>query len=179
MKKIFLFLTLASAVLITSCTGDPGPQGPPGGLEYAKIFEANVNGYSYDARYNQLYSNNFSFPFTVYESDVVLAYRLSGSDNSVSPPADVWTQLPQSKYYFGEDGTADIFQYNFNHTFFDVQFTIEGNFPLNNIDPADTQNQIFRIAVVPSEFARTNPSMEKLLEVMQTTDSDIQIIEPK
>ena len=175
MKNILLFLALSSTIIFTSCTGDPGPQGPPGGVDYAQVFETTVNSYQYDAQSNQLYSSLFSFPFTVYESDAILAYRLSGSDNSVNPPADVWTQLPQSVFY--NDGTGDFFQYNFNYSFTSVQFTIEGNFPLSNISTDDATNQIFRIAVVPAEFARTNPSMEQVLELMRTTDGTIKTIE--
>lgn len=172
MKNIILFLALSSTIFFTSCTGE---QGPPGGLVYAKIFETTVNNYQYDAEFNQLYTNTISYPFTVYESDAVLVYRLSGSDNIVNPPADVWTQLPQSIFY--NDGSGDFFQYNYNSTFISIQFTIEGNFPLSNIANEDVRNQIFRIAVVPAEFAKTNPSMEKLLEVMKANDTEIQTIE--
>ncbi|QAA80588.1 hypothetical protein EI546_02065 [Aequorivita sp. H23M31] len=172
MKNIILFLALSSTILLTSCTGE---QGPPGGLVYANIFETTVNSYQYDAVHNEFYSNTVSFPFTVYESDAVLVYRLSGSDNVVNPPADVWTQLPQSIFY--NDGTGDFFQYNFNSTFLSVQFTIEGNFPLSNIANEDITNQVFRVAVVPAQFAKTNPSMEKLLEVMEANDTHVQTIE--
>jgi hypothetical protein len=175
MKNILLFLALSSTVLFTSCQGDPGPPGLDGGLVYAQVFEANVNGYQYNLDNNTLFSNFYSFPFEVYESDVVLAYRYEGQDTTVNPPADVWTQLPQSVFY--NDGTGDFFQYNFNHTFFDVQFTIEGNFNLTNIDPADATNQIFRIAVVPAEYAKTNPSMEDILKVMHADGLQIEKIE--
>jgi hypothetical protein len=175
MKNILLFFALSSIILFSSCEGDPGPPGLDGGLVYAKVFETTVSSYQYNASTNTLNSSFIAFPFEVYESDAVLAYRLSEVDNTVNPPADVWTQLPQSVFY--NDGTRDFFQYNFNHTFFDVQFTIEGNFPLTNILPSDAQNQIFRIAVVPAEFAKTNPSMEALLEMMQIENSDVEKIE--
>src|SRR5690554_3282217 len=176
MKNIFLFFTLSSAIILTSCEGDRGPQGPPGGVEYAKVFEVNVTGYQYDAGVNQLYSSLFTYPFSVYESDAVLAYRLSGTDDTVNPPGDVWTQLPQSVFY--NDGTGDFFQYNYNYSFLSVQFTIEGNFPLSNIDPIDARNQVFRIAVVPAEFAKTNPPMDRILEVMRANDGKIERLEP-
>ncbi len=176
MKNIILFLALSTTIIFTSCTGDTGPPGPAGGLVYANVFETTVSVYDYDAEFNQLYSGFYAFPFTVYESDVVLAYRYSGQTSlGNGETADIWTQLPQSVFY--NDGTGDFFQYNFNHTFVDVQFTIEGNFPLTNIAPGDSRNQIFRIAVVPAEFAKTNPSMEDILEVMKTTDAEINIIE--
>ncbi len=175
MKNILLFLALSSTILFTSCEGEPGPPGEPGGLVYAQVFEVSPN-FSYNDYPENTYSTSFySFPFEVYESDVVLVYRLAGQDNTVNPPADVWTQLPQNVFY--NDGTGDFFQYNFNNTFFDIQFSIEGNFDLTNIDTADISNQIFRIAVVPSEFAKTNPSMKEILEVMQIDGSQIEKIE--
>lgn len=174
MKNLLLFLALSSTVLFTSCEGDPGPPGQDGGLLLAQVFETTVN-FQYSGVDNAFISSNTSFPFTVYESDAVLAYRLSGLDNSVNPPADVWTPLPQNIFY--NDNTGDFFQYNFNHTFFDVQFTINGNFNLSIIDPLDTTNQTFRIAVVPAEFAKTNPSMEALLQMMQIEGSDIEKIQ--
>lgn len=173
MKNILLFLALSTTILFISCEGDPGPPGEPGGLIYAQVFETTVNSYDYDASNNTLFSTLRNFPFEVYESDAVLAYRLSGQD--VNPQADVWTQLPQSVFY--NDGTGDFFQYNFNHTFISVQFTIEGNFDLTNMAPADATNQVFRIAVVPAEFAKTNPSMKEILEVMRADGSQIENIE--
>lgn len=180
MKNLLLFLALSSTILFTSCEGDPGPPGPPGqdgGLLYAQVFETTVNSYDYYAANNTLRSTFRAYPFTVYESDVVLAYHFEGvGDIGNGQTADIWTQLPQSVFY--NDGTGDFFQYNFNHTFVDVQFTIEGNFDLTNIAPADATNQIFRIAVVPSEYAKTNPSMKDILEVMQANGSHVETIEP-
>lgn len=173
MKNILLFLALSTTILFTSCEGDPGPPGQDGGLFLAQVFETTVN-YQYDAEYNNYYSRLVSYPFTVYESDVVLAYRFAGKD--VDPTIDVWTQLPQSIFY--NDNTGDIFQYNFNHTFNSVQFTIEGNFDLTMMNSNDRTNQTFRIAVVPAEYAKTNPSMNDILELMEANGLHIETIEP-
>ncbi len=175
MKNILLFLALSSTVLFTSCEGDPGPPGQDGVSFLGQVFEVNPSFVYNDYPENAYYSSIYNFPFEVFESDVVLTYRLSGQDTTINPPADIWTQLPQNIFY--NDGTGDFFQYNFNNTFRDVQFTIEGNFDLTNIAPGDLSNQIFRIAVVPAEFAQTNPSMKELLQMMQLDDSQIEKIE--
>lgn len=176
MKKLLFLFAATSAVLFTSCEGDPGPPGPAGGLVYAQVFEFTVADYQYDATYNELYSTLFNMPVEVYESDAVLVYRLSGSDDSVNPPADVWTQLPQSIFY--NDGTGDFFQYNFNFSFTSIQFTIEGNFPLTNIATNQRQNQTFRVAVVPAEFAATRPSLDDVMQLMESADNHVINIEP-
>lgn len=175
MKNILLFLALSTTILFTSCEGDPGPPGETGGLVYAQVFETTVN-FQYNAGSNTYSSSFISFPFEVFESDVVLTYRYEGQDDiGNGQTADVWTQLPQSIFY--QDGTGDIFQYNFNHTFIDIQFTVEGNFDLTNIDSEYVNNQIFRIAVVPAEFAKTNPTMEQILQMKQADGSNIKVIE--
>src|SRR5690554_6855801 len=168
MKNIILFLALSTTILFTSCKGDPGPPGLDGGVYLGQVFEKTVN-FQYDFNENNYYSNVISFPSNVevYESDAILVYRYVVTENGM----DVWTQLPQSIFY--QDGTGDIFQYNFNHTFVDIQFTIEGNFDLTNIDSFYINNQTFRVAVVPSEYANKEIPMEDLMHIMNVDEGDI------
>ena len=174
MKNILLFLALSSTVLFTSCEGDPGPPGQDGVSFLGQVFETPVN-FQYDSGANNFSSPYISFPFTVYESDVVLVYRYEGqADIGGGQTADVWSPLPQNIFY----NNGDIIQYIFTNTFVDIQMLIEGNFDLSTLnDPGVLNNQTFRIAVVPAEFAQTNPTMKELLQMMQKDASQIEKIE--
>lgn len=90
------------------------------------------------------YSIKYTFPSTIFTSDVVLVYRLTGSVNG----SDLWEFLPETHYF--ADGTRS-FGYNFDFTKNDVQIYLEGN-NLQTLDAAYRLNQIFRIVVVPGSF---------------------------
>lgn len=145
--SLFLLFTLVA------CKGDRGPQGPAGTNLLGQVFEATVDFHS---------GNDFTvivdYPgnVEVYESDAVLVYLL---EEELNDNVDVWTPLPQT-YFINGEGTMI---YSFNHTFLDVKVFLDADFPLGNLSSTFTQNQTFRIAVVPSEFANEVPSMDELM----------------
>lgn len=168
MKKISLLLALIFLTL--SCEGDRGPQGPPGrdgGIERGTILE--VEG---DFLNQNDYSFGFEFPadqVEVFESDVVQVYLLEGVVDDVDGPADVWTPLPTS--FFFDDGSQLV--YNYNHTYFDVQFFLGGNVDFNTVSNDLLLNQVFRIAIIPADFAEKNSelnSMEAIMQEMPNTE---------
>lgn len=173
MKNILLFLALSSTILFTSCTGDTGPPGPAGGLVYAKIFEKTVD-FQLDNQ-SGLPTSIIGIPVEVYESDAILVYRLEKQVDINGEVFDAWSQLPQN--FFLANG--DILQYIFNHTIYDVEIQIDGNFDTSTLIGTNfARNQTFRIAVVPAEYSKANVSMIELLDVMQSTEAEINIIEP-
>ncbi|GAA0872223.1 hypothetical protein GCM10009117_13700 [Gangjinia marincola] len=98
----------------------------------------------------------------VFESDAILTYRLESIEpDGQGGSADSWVLLPVS--YFIGDENGDVIQYSSNHTFFDIEIKITGNFDLDFLSDnefnAYAQNQIFRFVVVPSDFA-TNPTVD-------------------
>lgn len=162
--------TILSAFIILVFTACEGPQGPPGfdgldGLNGApgpqgapgiqgQVVEVEGVNFGYDAGAN-LFSTLITFSditdFEVFESDAVLIYRHDGLiDLSDGSTADSWTQIPQN--YFLEEGTI---QYVFAHTFVDVELFIDGNFDLSTLSTDFTDDQIFRIVFIPSEFAES------------------------
>jgi len=146
MKKISIIFLLFAA-LLTSCEGDVGPQGPPGfdGLDGAdgligSIFEVEVDfnpdGYEFFV--------DIPASIEVFDTDVVIVYILSGVDNNV----DIWEPLPQT-LFIGND----ILLYGYDYTVFDVRFFLDGTIDLKSLDPLYTNNVIFRVAVIPADFA--------------------------
>jgi len=146
MKKLSMLVVLFAA-LLTSCQGDMGPPGPPGldGLDgvdglIGSIFEVegDFNPDSYE------FFVDIPSSIVVYDTDVVMAYILNGTDNNV----DIWEPLPQT-LFFGND----ILLYGFDYTYFDVRFFLDGTIDFNSLDPLYTDNVIFRVAVIPADFA--------------------------
>ncbi|HZH69093.1 MAG TPA: collagen-like protein [Flavobacteriaceae bacterium] len=148
MKKLFILFALP-LFMFTACEG---PQGPPGfdGINIlGQTFEFDNVNFTYDPQFNY-YSRVLTIPsnIEVWESDAILVYRLEKVVNAGGSTADSWSLIPHNFFF----NNGEIIQYVYNHTFFDVELIIEGNFNLANLDPAYTQNQVFRFVVVPSDF---------------------------
>lgn len=167
MKNTFLKLwklaLLLSAALLISCEGLEGPMGPPGkdgqdgqdGLDgkdgdsfLGTVFE--IQG---DFTSENDFSLYFEFPEStvVYESDVVLVYILwEQATIEGGTVLDVWRLLPQT--VFLDEG---ILQYNYDFSYADVLIFIEGTIDFNTLLPAEAEDQIFRIAVLPADYAES------------------------
>ncbi|MBQ0741346.1 hypothetical protein J9332_44450, partial [Aquimarina celericrescens] len=57
--------------------------------------------------------------------------------------------------------------YNYNHTFFDVNIFLDGNIDLNAVSNDFLTNQVFRIAIIPADFAESNEDLNSYESVMQ------------
>ncbi|WP_346855695.1 hypothetical protein [uncultured Draconibacterium sp.] len=143
MRKLASILFVAVTMLFVSCEGPVGPVGPPGDDGFiGSVFEiqgdfTSGNGY----RLVTDYPNNL----TVYDSDVVLVYILW----ELADGMDVWRLCPQTVVL--DEG---VIQYNFDYTVADVQVFMEFTVPENSLLPAETDNQVFRIAVLPADYAK-------------------------
>ncbi len=151
MKTLVATLLLFTAIIITSCEGPIGPPGIPGedgadGL-IGSVFE--IEG---DFTPQNGYKIFYQFPnnFEIYDGDIVLVYILWEQASTNNGPVDVWRLLPQTVAL--DDG---ILQYNFDYTLADVQVFLEGTTDFSNLLPAETNDQIFRIAVIPAAFAKS------------------------
>lgn len=145
MKKLIPLLLIIS-VLFAGCKGDDGAPGADG---------VNVVGTTIEIeKVNFNTANNFSLTrkFTdvtkvkVLESDAVFVYVLWDVTTGGGP---IWRLVPQS--ILASRGV----RYNFDYTPLDFSIFIEkedDTFNLGSLSNDWTQNQTFRIVVIPSDF---------------------------
>lgn len=147
-----VLLAISFALIITSCEGPMGPPGQDGDDLLGSIFE-----FEGDFLASNNYKLYYDFPtnFKVYDTDVVLVYILWDVVNLNGKNTDVWRLIPQTLVF--DEG---ILQYNFDYTIKDVSVFIETTMPFNQLLPAETQDQVFRIAVLPADFVASKKSGE-------------------
>jgi hypothetical protein len=141
MKKITLLIAFIGMITLQSCTvNDNTPT--VAAVDNDTISEV----FEYTRSFTT--ANNFStlvtFPHSIYSSDMVLAYRLSGVTNGT----DIWKLLPET--YYMNDGTLD-FRYDFDFTKYDASIYMDG-FQLAGVSSAYRTNQVLRIVVIPAYF---------------------------
>jgi len=137
MKNISILLIAILSIIITSCEGPEGPTGRDGGLIVSQAFEIELD---FTASNNYEYIE--SYGFQVYPTDVTLVYILW----EVSDGQEIWRLVPQNVEFI--DGTLT---YNYDFTQDDVRFFLDGTVDFNLLDPSWTQNQVFRVVVVPAD----------------------------
>lgn len=165
----FLLLLLLLSLFLESCIvseGPVGPQGPEGpegpvgpvgqGFEVVASF-----GPSND------YSEIFAFPngAEVLSTDIVMAYLLWDVDSGTGD--DIWQPLPVSVFF--SDGEL---QYGFDHTLADVKLFLTGDTNLSTVGSGYTQEQVFRIAILPVDYLQSNDidlgSMDEVMSAIGT-----------
>ncbi len=162
MKKISILLVTFALILFNACTGDIGPQGPAGfdGIDGAdgligSIFEVEVTFTEADG---YEFFTDIPTSIDVFDTDIVIAYILSGVDNGV----DIWEPLPQTLFF--DNG---ILLYGYDYTLNDVSFFIDGTIDPTTLDALFTDNIVFRVAVIPADLA-AGINTENINEVMNT-----------
>ena len=139
MKKITIMLAIIGIISLQSCTVNDNNDNIDNDT-IGEVFEVTR---SFTASNN--YSSLISFPHTIFNSDMVLAYRLDGVINGT----DVWKLMPQTFYF--NDGTLD-FRYDFDFTIYDINILMEGN-DLGTVPSSFRNNQVFRILIIPAAFS--------------------------
>lgn len=163
MKKLLSLIVLTSLFFVSCSDGDPGPPGPPGedGI--------NIVGQSFETGEVDFNDPNYSIfaeipsDIEVLSSDIVLVYWLEDVDDNGN---DIWSLIPQTIYF--DDGQ---FQYTYNHTDFDVNIFLQGNIDLATLGERYTQNQIFRVVVLPVDAINSaNLDISNYQQLKQSVD---------
>jgi hypothetical protein len=150
MKKITLILAFIGMIALQSCTVNENDNNPPVYNDtISEVFEVTRN---FNDANN--YSTIVAYPHTIYSSDMVLVYLLDDVING----DDVWRQMPQT-YFLNGLGELD---YNFDFTKFDTKIFLDASFNLNDLSGAWTQNQTFRIVIVPGFFVNKSVTSASL-----------------
>jgi len=139
MKKITLLFALIGMIAMQSCTVNETSKQPDNDT-ISEVFEVTRNFSTANS-----FSTLVSFGTPIYSSDMVLVYHLYDVVNGT----DVWRLLPQT-YYFTN---GDELDYNFDFTRNDVNIFLDANFPLTTLSSAWTQNQTFRVVIIPGFFS--------------------------
>ncbi len=192
MKKFNIILGAFITLFFIACEG---PQGPPGfdgfdgrdgldGLDgepgiQAQIFEVDGVNLTYintDNVWETVLNFSDFTSFEVLKEDAILVYRWDGSiEFNDGEIADAWGLIPQN--FFVDQGTI---QYVPSHTLRDVAILIDGNFDLSTLDVDFTDNQLFRVAILPGVAASgaklDTSSMSSLMSSLGISESDVKKI---
>ncbi|HEY4617793.1 MAG TPA: hypothetical protein VIH09_06325 [Flavobacterium sp.] len=166
MKKIITLFAIAGLFVLQSCTTSASFEIEP--IARNEVFEVTTSFNS-----NNNYSRLVTFNPPIYSSDLVLVYRLSGSNSQ----GDVWELLPET-YYFS-NGALD-FGYKFDYTNRDVDIYMVGS-DLQSVTAEFRLNQVLRIVIVPASYAKTvnKESYSDVITALNLKDSQIQKTELK
>lgn len=165
MKRTITLLLLVSITLL-SCEGTVGPPGPPGppgqdGVDglLGSVFEIEAD---FTKSNDYQYLVDIPSSIEVFNSDVVLAYKLVGVDNGT----DIWEPLPQTLFLGNQ-----ILMYGFDFTQYDVSFFLDGTVNFDDLNAEYTDGIVFRVAVIPAEFAK-EIDVNKLDHVLKALNID-------
>lgn len=167
MKKITLTIAAIFAIVLTACSGSDGVDGVDG-LDGVNT-TGNIYQVSGDFIPENDYTLTFEFPTAVevFESDVVLVYILwEQVDGTDGQPINVWRLLPQTRLL--DQGTLI---YNYDHTFVDANIFLESDFDLSTLATGDTDNQTFRVAILPAEAVNGKLDTSNINDVMGILDT--------
>ena len=167
MKKRYTLILLA--LILISCEGSVGPPGPPGPQGLPGADGSGLLGQVFEVAADLNAGTNFEYfveipsEIEVFDSDVVMVYRLMG----VFEGSDIWEPLPQT--IFRDSG---ILLYGFDYTLFDVRLFLDGDADFSRLDRDDTDDLIYRIAIIPADFAKDIDvkKMSKVMEVLKIKD---------
>lgn len=184
MRKFSLVFGAFLTLFLISCEGPIGPPGFDGldgfdgqdGQDGVNILGSVIDIEGTFSLDND-YTIGYEFPSTVevFETDVVLVYLLwDQTEDGNGEAVDIWRLMPQTRIL-----DQGLLQYNFDHTFFDVTMFLESDFDLATLPAGDTDNQVFRIAILPAESVAGKSSLDRsnidqVMSYLGVSEKDVQ-----
>jgi len=169
MKKLTSILMIAMALFLGACEGPAGPPGQNGEATIGKSFEMSGN---FTPGNNYTLYTEFPSNIDVYDDDAVLAYILWETVDGLK----VWRLMPQSVFIRSNDLNGEII-YNYDYTYTDIQVFLEFTIPENELLPSETDNQKFKIVVLPSEYIAKH-DVSDFNSLLQSTELKINSFDP-
>lgn len=172
MRKLIAVLSLVSIFGFLACEGPVGPPGPPGfdgndGVNIvSEVFEVDVN-FTPENDFSEI----FLFEPAILPGDVVLTFIEWEVDNNNS----IWRALPQNIFF--EEGVL-IYNYDFTQT--DFRLFLDGPLDYSLLGPEWVENQLFRVVVVPGDFAGSRidwTNYEAVVKLLNLKEEDFKRIE--
>jgi len=168
MKKLITLLAVIGMFAFQGCAGPEGPPGVPGqdGL-IAEVFELKNVNFSYNA--TDGYNIYQKLTPTIYDSDVILIYRLAGTINSNTP---IWQQIPRTLLL----PQGELY-YDFDFSKEDFTIFAGGTFNLSTT-PQYLNNQTFRIVILPGSFSASlnTSNYAAVMSALNIQENEIQRI---
>lgn len=166
MKKIFLLLVTAAAVTFTSCNNDDDRSVVDNDTIGETFDVGNVN---FFPDQDGIYAATVPLDPAIFDSDVILVYRQSG----LSAGNPVWDLMPNA-YYLPEGELNYSADFSVN----EVVLYVSAEFPLET-NPQFTQNQRFRIVIVPSDFSDTvnTNDYNAVMSALDKSENDVQMLD--
>jgi len=137
MKRIFLLLAVVGMTAFQSCNSDDTADQIDTDT-IAEVYEIRNVNFINDGQGN--YSIISELDPQIFNSDMILVYRRSGSFNG-NP---IWEQIPQTIYF---DNGHEL-NYNFDFTINDINIYLGYSDP-SVLTPAFISNQLFRVVIIP------------------------------
>ena len=179
MRTITSIILLITMAFFTACEGPTGPRGEDGldGFDgtslTGQIFE--IEG---DFTEGNNYTLHYDFPndFEIYTTDIVMVYILWDQVDSPDGLLDRWRALPQTMVIENQGAYDGVYQYNFDYTVSSVNVFVD--FTVDELLPEESENQIFRVAVLPAADALSVDlnDMNAVMKLMDVSASSVKKI---
>lgn len=185
MKKLIKICSIIISFLMISCgvdgvdgydgyDGRDGIDGQDGVTILGKVID--IEG-DFTANNDYAIFYEFTDSIEVFETDVVLVYILfDQTEDSNGDAIDIWRLIPQTIIL-----DQGLLQYNYDHTFLDVNIFLDANFDLSTLQAGDTDNQVFRIAVLPAESTGKSSidrsDINAVMSSLGVTEKDVMRVE--